>query len=222
MFEDLRAAFREALENFNKELHRDQVPETVDRLLRGMQKEIVEEKAAVAGLEQQLEKALADTQRERENALTTRRRERMARDIGDEETAEIAARHATKHENHQALLEKKAQALRDELEFRRGTIEEMTARFTDARSRRDSLGASAGRSGARRSLSEADDLFAELDRMAEKIQDERAQGEAAEIFDTLEDEPSQYHVSLEDEAPREQVDLDAALAELKRRMGKKK
>ena len=34
MFENLRNAFREAVENFNKELSRDQVPETVDKLLK--------------------------------------------------------------------------------------------------------------------------------------------------------------------------------------------
>ena len=36
MFEDLRAAFHEAIEAFNKELSRDQVPERVDKLIESL------------------------------------------------------------------------------------------------------------------------------------------------------------------------------------------
>ncbi len=60
MFDDLRAAFKEALDNFNKELGRNQVPGTVDKLLSSMKDEIAEEKAEVAGVEAQLEKTLPE------------------------------------------------------------------------------------------------------------------------------------------------------------------
>lgn len=225
MFDDLRDAFREALENFNKELKRDRVPETVDRLLGGMKDEIVDEKAQVAALEAQLEQALAQAKREGERGLTCRRREDMARRIGDEDTANVAAEHAVKHEGHHVLLQRKAEAIREELEFRRRTVDEMLARFNEARSKRDELSATAGRSSARGSFAEADDLFGELDRMAEKIEGERSQGEAAEILDSLDldgdvDGGGDYHVELDDPPPaREELDVDAALAELKRRMG---
>ncbi|HET9948763.1 MAG TPA: hypothetical protein VFQ22_07565 [Longimicrobiales bacterium] len=224
MFEDLRAAFREALENFNRELRRDQVPETVDRLLSGMRKEIVAEKAEVAGLEQQLEKTQAEIVREQENGETCRRRERMARDIGDQETADIAARQAVKHESRHAVLVKKAQALGEELELRRGTVREMMERFEEARSRRDALGATAGRTEARRTFQEADDLFAELDRMAEKVEGERARGDAAEMLDALDDDgASDLRISLDEEPSRpNDAELDAALAELKRRMANRR
>lgn len=221
MFDDLRDAFREALDNFNKELKRDRVPETVDRLLVGMKDEIVDEKAQIAGLEAQLEKALAQAKLEGERGQTCRRREELARRIGDEETADVARDHALKHEGHHALLERKAEAIREELEFRRRTAEEMVAKFSEARSQRDALSAQAGRSEARDSFAEADDLFGELDRMSEKIEGERSKGEAAEILDSLDlDGRSDYHVELDDQPPaREEIDVDAALAELKRRMG---
>ncbi len=221
MFDDLRAAFREALENFNRELNRDQVPETVDRLLVGMRNEIVDEKAEIKGLEAQLEKAEAQAAREAENARTCRRREDMARQIDDEETAALAVQHAEKHEGHHALLLKKAAAMREELDFRRRTLQEMTAKFEEARTKRDALSATAGRTGARESFAEADDLFGELDRMAAKIEGEDARAEAAEILDSLDlDGGPDYHVELDDEPPpREKLDVDAALAELKRRMG---
>lgn len=220
MFEDLRAAFREALDNFNKELKREHVPETVDRLLVGMRDEIVDEKAEVSGLEQQLEKTLGQIQRENENAHTCRRREDMARKIGDEETATLAAQHAEKHEGHLALLKKKAEAMREELEFRRRTVEEMVAKFEEARGKRDALSATAGRAGARDSFAEADDLFGELDRMAAKIEGEDSRAEAAEILDSMDlDGESDYHVELDAEIEeKEELDVDAALEELKRRM----
>lgn len=223
MFEDLRAAFREALDNFNKELKRDQVPETVDRLLGGMRNELADETAQMRGLEAELEKALSASLREKEAGATCRRRERMARDIADAETAALAAQHAAKHEGHQAVLEKKAQAIREELDFRRKSVEEMGAQLADATKKRGSLGATAGRVGAREALSEADDLFSELDRMAEKMTGERAHAEAAEELDSIDldrGETPDYDVTLDAPPPREELDVDAALAELKRRMGR--
>ena len=85
-----------------------------------------------------------------------------------------------------------------------------------------SLGATAGRTGARRAISEADDLFAELDRMAEKMEGGRAHAEAAEVLDDLDlDAPSTADFdALAEPPPREELDVDAALAELKRRMGR--
>jgi phage shock protein A len=222
VFEDLRAAFREALDNFNKELRRENVSETTDRLLIGMKNEIADEKVQIRDLDAQLEKAVAGAEREKAAAATCRRREKMARDIGDEETATLAAEHAVKHEGHQALLVKKAEAMREELEFRRRNVDEMIDKFTEAKEKRDALTATTGRSSARQSISEADDLFGELDRMAEKIEGERRQGDAAEALDALDldGDDSEYHVRLDDEPPqREELDVDAALAELKRRMG---
>jgi phage shock protein A len=220
MFDDLRAAFKEALDNFNKELSRNQVPETVDKLLGNMKDEIAEEKAQVAAVQAQLEKTLPEIERSIEQAETARRREEMARKIDDQETATLAAQYAARHAGHRQVLEKKAAALREELAFREKTVEEMFARFHEAKTKRDALGATAGRTTARDSISDADDLFSNLDRMAEKIEGEEAAGQAAEAFGSIDlDEPSEYHIDL-NEAPPEEMDADAALAELKRRMGK--
>lgn len=220
MFEDLRAAFSEALDNFNKELSRGQVSETADKLLVGMRKEIADEKAQVAGLEDQLEKTHAQIRRLTDEATTARRREKMARGIDDDETADLAGRYATKHERHREVLEKKVTALQEELTFRQRTVEEMYAGFRTAKEKREALTSTTGRSSARETISAADNLFSELDRMSEKIEGNRAQGEAAEAFDQLDfDKPSEYRIDL-DEAPPEPLDVDAALDELKRRMEK--
>lgn len=223
MFEDLRAAFREAVDNFNKELNRDQVPEVVDKLLKGMVDEIADAKAHTADLESQIGATLQRAEKEKAEGQTCRRREQMAREIGDNETADVAADFAAKHEEHQRLLEQKAVALQQELEFRRKELDGMMAKVKEAKAKRGSLSATAGRAGARESLSAADDLFSELDRMAEKIEGERNRGEAAEAIGDLDLEGTvdpDYDIHLDEESsPREELDVDAALAELKRRMG---
>lgn len=213
MFDELRAAFREALENFNKELSRDNVSDTADRLLVGMKKEIVDEKAAVAGVEAELEKTRATILRLSEEMATARRREEMARGIEDEETVRLAAEFATKAQAHIAVLRKKEEALAEEFAFRQRTVEEMFARFQEAKEKRDVLTSTTQRTGARGSISAAEDLFDELDRMAEKIEGTQAEADA---FDELDlDRGSELHV---DDDEKRELDVDAALAELKRRM----
>ena len=64
MFAKLRAAFREAVENFKTELNRDQIPEKVDGLLGGMYREATDAKAYVGKLEKDLAAARARAQRE--------------------------------------------------------------------------------------------------------------------------------------------------------------
>lgn len=218
MFEDLRNAFKEALDNFNKELNRDQVSEAADKLLVGMRNEIVDEKAAVAGLEEQIEKAEKQIERLSGEAATSRRRESMAREIDDAQTAELASEYASKVASHRDVLRKKVAALQEELDFRRETLTGMYAQFEQAKEKRESLKATTGRSGARDTLSAASDLFDELDRMADKIEGTEARAEAAEAFSDLDfdDEGPDYGVELDEE--EEELDVDAALEELKRRM----
>ena len=212
MFEDLRRAFREGIDNFNKELNREHVPETVDKLIKGMIDEITDAKSGLGELENQIKKALIESEKEKGEAQTARRREQMANEIGDAETAMIAASFAEKHEQHQTVLEQKALALKAEFEFREAGIEEMMSKIKEAKTKRESISATAGRTGARESISAADDLFSELDRMSDKIDGEKAKGDAAEAF-------SETHIDMND-APRAEPDFDAALEELKRRMGK--
>ena len=221
MFEDLRRAFREGIDNFNKELNREHVPETVDKLIKGMIDEITDAKSGLGELENQIKKALIESEKEKGEAQTARRREQMANEIGDAETAMIAASFAEKHEQHQTVLEQKALALKAEFEFREAGIEEMVSKIKEAKTKRESISATAGRTGARESISAADDLFSELDRMSDKIDGEKAKGDAAEAFSEIDlgGTDSDTHIDMND-APRAEPDFDAALEELKRRMGK--
>jgi phage shock protein A len=215
MFENLRDAFREAISNFKDELNRDQVPEAVDRLLIGMRDEVADAKVRLKELADQISRAEAEAARERTEAETARRRGQMAKKIGDEETVKIATEYAAKHEERHKLLEEKVLALRNELAHREKEIAEMLAKLKEAKASRDALAATAGRSDARESIGAADDLFSELDRMAEKIGDEDARARAAEDMDFLDLDEEDFA-----SRPREEVDVDARLEELKRRMGR--
>jgi phage shock protein A len=215
MFENLRDAFREAIDNFKDEINRDQVPETVDKLLLGMRNEVADAKVRIKELEDLIARADAEAAREKAEATTARRRGEMAGKIGDEETVEVAAQYADKHEERQRLLEEKAEALRKEHAHREKEVTEMLAKVKEAQASRDSLTATAGRKDARQSISAADDLFSELDRMAEKIGDEDARAQAAESLDDIELAGDDF-----EPPPREEVDVDERLEELKRRMGK--
>lgn len=216
MFDNLRNAFREAVENFNKELNRDRVPEAVDSLLAGMRSEVVEAQARVRELEAQITRATAEAERERSEAATARRRGKMAEDIGDADTAKVAGEYAAGREERQRVLEQKAAAMKQELAIRTREVEEMLAKMKEAQASRDGLAASAGRTSARESLYAADDLFSELDRMAEKIGYEDAQAQAAEEFAGLDLDADPDFAP----PPPPEVDLDARLEELKRRMGR--
>lgn len=219
MFDDLRRAFREAVDNFNRELNRDQVGGTVDRLLEGMVDEVTQAKAELSRLKQDLERTEEQIEAEAAEIATIERRERMAREIDDEETVRLATEFGEKHHRRHQVLTAKAAALREEVALRSSEIDEMLSQVKQARERRASMSAQAGRTGARETLGEADDLFAELDRMAEKIgDDEFAADAAAELGD---DDPFDLRVDPRTGPRRPDVDYDAALEELKRRMAER-
>lgn len=215
MFESLRAAFREAVDNFRTELNRDAVPEAADRLLRAMQNELVGVRAELKRLSEQLQKVEAEAEREEAQARTCLRREEMARSIGDGETVRIAREYAARHLRRKDLLEDKAQVLRRELAEYRQEAGEMEDRLKEARVQREALAASAGRTGANQSLQDADELFEAMDRMAERIDDLEHRAAAAGELDDLELDGPRAGA-----APPPGMDVDARLAELKRRMGK--
>lgn len=217
MFDDLRNAFREAVQNFKDELDRDSVPENVDRLLRGMIDEVTQARARLKGIESDLEETRRRVTTEEEQVATNRRREKMARDIGDDETAALASEYAERHEKRLGVFRQKAVALEQEVTLLGAEVEEMMGKVKEARERRAALQAEAGRTGARDTLSGADDLFDAFDRMGERISDDESAASAAESFATEFDD-----LGVDPHAPprRPDVDVDARLEELKRRMGR--
>ncbi|MBI4540119.1 MAG: hypothetical protein HY704_11495 [Gemmatimonadetes bacterium] len=212
MFENLRRAFREAVANFRTELHRDEAPDTIDALLRGMRSELVDARAYLGRLREELARTTELAEAEGREAGTCRRRERLARDIQDAETAEVARQFAERHEQRRDVLRRKADAVREELVVRTGDLEEMEHKLRESQHLREDLLARSGRAGARESVGAADDLFEELDRMAEKILDQDRRTEAVDqLLNDLEGTPPPRPAELE---------IEERLAELKRRMGR--
>ncbi len=210
MFAKLRAAFREAVENFRAELDRGQIPETVDGLLAGMYREATDAKAYVGKLEKDLATARARAEREAGEAEVCRRRRKQAERIGDEETARVAGEFAEKHAERARVLGGKAEAILRELEVCRSDLDAMLEQIKAARRKGEAMGAAAGRTEARATLGKADDLFRDFDRMGEKVADDEAEAEAAEAFDRA-----------FGSGPSGEENMEERLADLKRRMGKR-
>jgi phage shock protein A len=218
MFDNLRRAFREAVDNFKEELDRDDVPEAVDNLLRAMKREAADTQAETQRLEAAIKKAIAATETEKREGETCRRREKMASEIGDEETARVAREYAEKHEHRREVHEQKALVLREELNMRRGEFKEMIATIKESEKNRDTLTATAGRATARNSIDGAEDLFAELDQIAGDIKDDDAQRDAQmEVNDAMDDDPLDEFRSAPEPPP---INVDARLEALKRAMGR--
>jgi phage shock protein A len=223
MFEALRQAFKDAIRNFRQELHRDEIPEEVDRIVSGMRNEAAEAKVRLRDLEDGIARARAEAQVEAKEADTCRRREQMARKIGDEETAKIAGEFAEKHERRRQVLEQKAQALEQELQLRRSEVDDMLGKIKEAERSRDTLSAAAGRTQARQSVRSGDALFDELDRMADLMGGSGSSKDRPSTDDVLADldremDEKSYDDELSGQPSQPPVDFDQALAELKRRM----
>ncbi len=216
MFENLRRAFREAVDNFNRELERDAVPEAMDRILKGMEQETVSARAELEALKKELDRARSRAAAEQREAEVCRRREELARGIGDSETADIAASFGEKHEAHWRVLTEKGKAIEAELRLREAEYDQMLEQIREARVSRSSLEATAGRTRARQSVEGAGDLFDELDRMAEKIEGTEGAGRSERApFDDGREFDEELGRSRKDEA------INARLEELKRRMGRR-
>ena len=141
----------------------------------------------------------------------------MALDISDEETARVAREYAEKHEHRRSVLERKALALKEELDMREEEFLEMIEAIKDAEKNRDTLTATAGRASARNSIEDADDLFSQLDRIADEIGADDDRRKANEELDDLMDNRPDRLSSRPDPS---EIDVDARLEALKRAMGK--
>ena len=215
MFDNLRQAFREAVDNFKDELGRDEVPDAVSRLLREMKREAADTKAEIRRLQEAIRGAIGRAEKEKSDAKTCRRREQMAVDISDEETAGVAREYAEKHEHRRSVLERKALALKEELDMREEEFRDMIEAIKEADKNRDTLAATAGRTGARNSIDEADDLFSQLDRIADDIGSDDARRKAdSELDDLLDDRRDRFDIR----ADPDEIDVDARLEALKQAM----
>jgi hypothetical protein len=213
MFDELRQAFREALDNFNKELSRDQVSETADALLIEMKNEIISAKAQIAGLEDQLVKTMAEVADLAEDIVTAQRRQELARGISDEDTAGLAGDWLSKAKDQRTILLKKAGALQEEVEFRSQTIDEMYSRFKEAQLKQETLSTTSARTTASESIKDVEELLDDLNLMARNRTGDKTNNPTDEI--SVEET---FQAELKELSSTQSLDVGSALDELKRRM----
>ena len=121
MFQDWKQAWREAVENFQRELEGDDGDETT----RSMRRDERTASEALIRLDAELERARRDAANERESEVVCRRRETLASKVGDEETARIAADYAARHAERAVILERKVDVLEAERALLVRDVEQM-------------------------------------------------------------------------------------------------
>ncbi len=100
-----------------------------------MRSAVLEARAAIRRLEQEVGSTTAALAGEREQLLAAQRRGRLAEGIGDRETAEVARRFAAKHSERVALLERKLNVQRQELSLLERELAEMVEQLGRAEER---------------------------------------------------------------------------------------
>jgi hypothetical protein len=180
VFERLRDALRAALEAA--------APSgggTLRELARQMREAVVDAKVAVQDMRDALARTEVELAAERQRLADAERRGRLAGEIQDRETVEVAERFAVRHRERVGVLERKLTAQREELALAERELGEMQAQLKAAERDRPagSAGASTeqawrdlqGAGGSRPAADLRDELLkADLDRAArERAADEQ-------------------------------------------------
>ncbi len=129
VFEEFRRAWRQAVENFWHELEGDDA----ETKARGVYREV----AGVRNQLEELDDALGATRQrlahEEQQVEACRRRERLARNIGDEETARVAVEYRDRHLERAEVLRRKLEALEAERRLCERDLREMERALQEQR-----------------------------------------------------------------------------------------
>lgn len=127
MFDEFKRAWRQAVDNFWHELELDQ-PDA-----RGVYREVARARTQLEELESDIGATGQRLAEEEEQVEACARRERMARSIGDDETARIAAEYGDRHRERAAVLGRKLDALRAERRLCVRDLKEMERALQEGR-----------------------------------------------------------------------------------------
>lgn len=125
MFEDWKRAWRDAVESFWRELEDDEGAAPTPERAAAMRRDVRAARSELESVVVDLTRTREQIEAERAEEQRCLRRESMARGIGDDETARIAAEYAVRHAERAGVLERKVEALEDEIRLRRRDVEEM-------------------------------------------------------------------------------------------------
>jgi hypothetical protein len=119
MFEQLKQRMRDVLDRASS-------PADPRAMVALMRDAVVEAKVAVREMREQLEDTRRRLARERDELETVRRRGRLAKQIEDAQTMQVAAEYERKHGERVDVLERKLAAQEAELMLAEREVEEMT------------------------------------------------------------------------------------------------
>lgn len=125
MFERLRDAVRAALEAATP-------PGNLRELARQMREAVVDAKVAVQEMRAALARTEIELKVEAQRLSDAERRGRLAGEIQDQETVEVAERFAARHRERVAVLERKLSAQREELHLAERDLTEMQGQLKSA------------------------------------------------------------------------------------------
>jgi hypothetical protein len=175
VFDRLRDSLRAALASAT--------PGDLRELTREMREAVVDAKVAVDEMRVALTRTEAELGAERQRLADAERRGRLAAEIQDQETVQIAERFAARHGERVAVLERKLAAQREELALAERDLGEMHAQLKSAEGPQGAADASTEQAwrevqaagGARPGVDLQDELLkADMDRVArERAADEQ-------------------------------------------------
>jgi len=188
----------------------------VDEILAGMRDELIEAKARLPKLEEDLEKLRLLHAAEEKKMGECERRARQASSIDDEETVDVALRFFAKHQERAEVYSQKIEGAEAELLMHRSALKEMATQFKSAMKNRDALEVQARRAAATLNQRGGGGRTAadEFDRLTDSIEREDDLGEAMSELDLDLESPGGRRSNMPD--PDDLADLQ--LQELKRRM----
>jgi len=125
VFERLRDALRAALDAATP-------PGNLRDLTRQMQEAVVDAKVAVEEIRAAVTRTDAELAAERQRLADAERRGRLAGEIQDQETVQVAERFAAKHRERAGVLERKLAAQREELALAERELTEMQGQLKSA------------------------------------------------------------------------------------------
>jgi hypothetical protein len=179
MFEDWKRAWRQAVENFQREVH-DGTPGAPPSV-RAMERELMSAAGALSKLDDEIRRTRATVESELREEQVCRRREGLARNVDDVETARIAAEFGDRHAERAAVLTRKLTALEEERSLLARDVEAMRVLVAKAAAE-VSTGAATGSFGSYTTGSASD---TEGDRDFSRLERDARERAAAERLEEL-------------------------------------
>lgn len=128
MFDEFRRAWREAVDNFWREVRAEEEGSGA-----AVYREVGRARTQLERLDAEVGESRRRLAEEREQAAVCERRERLAREIGDQETARVAAEFGARHRERADVLARKVEALEAERSLCRRDLDEMEEALRDGR-----------------------------------------------------------------------------------------